>query len=335
MSLNKGIKTKLIISLVLTTLVVLIVFFGILNIYLKDYSQKEAAQTIFFLGDNASSLLQKPLFNSDYNQLGNIARSIHLDDFEYLMIYDNMTGNVAFKKDSAGITDKLIESGRFKMPQTLHTEDIQVEGRSYIQYLFPVTLESVSKPLGYLVIGVSADKLRSKLQPITYRLLVISGLLFVTLALTIYFFSNRIARPLKALSQKIETFAGGDYSVRADIRTSDEIGNLAQNFNIMANKINDQILSIEGYNKNLEKMVEERTQELLVALDDIKEKDKRLNQAEKISSLHSVVSAIAHEINNPLAIISGNLQLLEARAADDFVKKRSMWPRRRSRESPP
>jgi two-component system NtrC family sensor kinase len=97
---------------------------------------------------------------------------------------------------------------------------------------------------------------------------------------------------------------------------------LSDNFNILADKINEQILSIEKYSKNLEKMVAERTADLLKAMDAIKEKDKKLNQAEKISSLNSIVSSIAHEINNPLAIISGNLQLLDIKVEDPKIKKK-------------
>ena len=81
--LKKGIKTRLILSLVVFTLLVMSIFFIILDRYLKDYSLKEAEKTILFLGQNASALLQKPLFDSDYNQLELIARPIILTDIDY------------------------------------------------------------------------------------------------------------------------------------------------------------------------------------------------------------------------------------------------------------
>jgi two-component system NtrC family sensor kinase len=185
-----------------------------------------------------------------------------------------------------------------------------------------VTLNGLSKPMGFLVIGISEKRIKSQLEQITSRLLTISILLFLTLTVIIYFLSDKIVKPLKVLNQKINKFAYGDYEVRSDIKTDDEIGDLSENFNRMADKINEQILSIEQYSKNLEKMVEERTEELLAALDNIKEKDKKLNQAEKINSLNSVVSAIAHEINNPLAIISGNVQIIDAKITDEALKKK-------------
>lgn len=320
---KKGIKTKLILNLVIWTLVLMSIFFIILDRYLKDYSLKEAENTIFFWGQNASSLLQKPLFDSDYNQLENIAQPLIMADFDYLVIFDNLTQNIALKENKTKIDiDRLQLEKVLKNKTSFEKENILLNGEKYTQYLFPVMSVGVSRPLGFLVIGISPGRVKSKLGGITQRILLISILLFFTLTLTIYFLSDRIVKPIKKLSEKIQTFASGDYSVRSDIETNDEIRVLSDNFNLMADQINEQILSIEQYSKNLEKMVAERTEDLLKAMDALKEKDKKLTRAEKISSLNSIVSSIAHEINNPLAIISGNLQLLEINAENPKMKKK-------------
>jgi signal transduction histidine kinase len=321
--LKKGIKTKLILNLVVWTLVLMSIFSIIMDRYLKDYSLKETENTILFLGRNASSYLQKPLFDSDYNQLDNIARPLILADFDYLVIFDNQTQNIALKKNKTGIDiDGLQLEKVLKNKTAFEKMNLVIKGERYTQYIFPVTSLGIKRPLGLLVIGTSLERMKAKLGGITRRILLISILLFFTLTLTIYFLSDKIVKPIKRLSEKIQTFASGDYSARSDIKTNDEIRVLSDNFNIMANKINEQILSIEQYSKNLEKMVAERTDDLLKAMDALKEKDKKLNRAEKISSLNSIVSAIAHEINNPLAIISGNLQLLGIKAEDPKIKKK-------------
>jgi len=320
---KKGIKTKLILNLVVWTLVLMSIFFIILDRYLKDYSLKEAENTILFLGQNASSLLQKPLFDSDYNQLTNIARPLILADFDYLVIFDGLTQNIALKVNKTKIDiDRLRLEKVLKNKTSFEKVNFHQKGEKYTQYLFPVTSLGVTRPLGFLVIGISLERMKSKLAGITQRILLISILLFFALTLTIYFLSDKIVKPIKKLSERIQTFASGDYSVRSDIKTNDEIRVLSDNFNIMADKINDQILSIEQYSKNLEKMIAERTDDLLKAMDALKEKDKKLTRAEKISSLNAIVSSIAHEINNPLAIISGNLQLLEIKAGDPRMKKK-------------
>lgn len=322
LKIKRGIQSKLIVSLVATTLIVLMLFFMILDSSLKHYSRTELEKTIMFLGKNASILLQKALFHQDYSEVKDIAWSIILENFDFLIIYDNITSNIAFLNDKQDIVQIIDIANTFENKSSFEKTVVTIGAMDYTRYLFPVIADGISKPLGFLMIGISEERIESQLGQITNRLLIISVLLFLTLTVIIYFLSDKIVKPIRILSKKIGKFAYGDYSVRSDINTGDEIGDLSGNFNRMADKINEQIISIEQYSKNLEKMVEERTEELLTALDNIKEKDKKLNQAEKINSLHSVVSAIAHEINNPLAIISGNVQLIDVKTTDPMLKKK-------------
>ncbi|ABA21770.1 Response Regulator Receiver Signal Transduction Histidine Kinase [Trichormus variabilis ATCC 29413] len=66
-------------------------------------------------------------------------------------------------------------------------------------------------------------------------------------------------------------------------------------------------LQLRSLNKNLEKRVIERTAELNQALKDLQEYQLQLVQQEKMSVLGQLVAGLAHEINNPVSCIYGNL----------------------------
>ncbi|MBW4494246.1 MAG: hybrid sensor histidine kinase/response regulator [Oscillatoria princeps RMCB-10] len=64
-------------------------------------------------------------------------------------------------------------------------------------------------------------------------------------------------------------------------------------------------------NEQLEKRVEERTAELSQALHDLQQSQLQLVQNEKMSTLGQLVAGVAHEINNPINFIDGNIKYTE------------------------
>jgi signal transduction histidine kinase len=66
-------------------------------------------------------------------------------------------------------------------------------------------------------------------------------------------------------------------------------------------------LQLRHLNKTLEEQVAQRTAELQQTLDSLQHAQVQLVQSEKMSSLGQLVAGVAHEINNPVNFIYGNL----------------------------
>jgi signal transduction histidine kinase len=94
-----------------------------------------------------------------------------------------------------------------------------------------------------------------------------------------YIFSRYITDALRRLKDSASTIGRGDFNINPHGYPSDEIGDLATAFFDMAI--------------------------------DLKNKEERLIQLQRMAAIGEVVASVNHEINNPLMIISGNAQFLE------------------------
>jgi len=137
--------------------------------------------------------------------------------------------------------------------------------------------------LGYIHIETQfedfADVARSNHR---YRL-VATLLIFSIGILAAIYLSRRYSGPIQSIADAAQRVAAGDLSVRVEADRNDEIGRLTSNFNDMVRKLNE--------NRELES---------------------RLRQAEHMSQIGTLASGIAHEVRNPLNMINLSIDHMRA-----------------------
>ncbi|NEQ42288.1 MAG: HAMP domain-containing protein [Leptolyngbya sp. SIOISBB] len=119
--------------------------------------------------------------------------------------------------------------------------------------------------------------------------------------------SRWITGPIDRLTQASRAFKNGQLGQQLAGSSITELNILAQAFDQMQQQLKASFDALGQTNIRLEKRVEERTNELSSALANLQRTQSQLVQTEKMSSLGQLVAGVAHEINNPVSYIQGNL----------------------------
>ncbi|MEM1170738.1 MAG: ATP-binding protein [Cyanobacteria bacterium P01_H01_bin.35] len=141
------------------------------------------------------------------------------------------------------------------------------------------------------------------------RIIIGSMVLSVAIATGLAFYTSRaIAHPLKTVTETAQRVtAESNFDLQATVTTTDEVGLLAVSLNQLIQWVGQYTQELKLANQRVEK----RTTELTQALQDLQQTQTQLIQTEKMSSLGEMVAGIAHEINNPVSFIHGNISHLQ------------------------
>ncbi|HEX5386872.1 MAG TPA: ATP-binding protein [Gemmatimonadales bacterium] len=118
--------------------------------------------------------------------------------------------------------------------------------------------------------------------------------------LTSLVISRSLARPINQLREGMAVVGGGDLEHPIDVRSRDEVGDLARAFASMTDSLRQSRAAMVRLNAELAAKIGqlERTQSQLV-------------QSEKLASIGEMAAAVAHGLRNPLASLRASAQLVQ------------------------
>jgi two-component system, NtrC family, sensor kinase len=269
-----------------------------------------------------------PVDDAKGNHVGTIGNDLILNDLMEYAVRDTFPGsyNLIFRQDGQLIVhpSRMVEiqekQGKLKLQDTQdpllqhifqHAQQFQkatlIGKDPQRQFLWATT--QLKGPDWYLVTVYPQGAItQAALQDIT-PMLVFGLIALLTEVFLLYrVLRHQVHQPLAKLSAATEAVSRGDFDVALDRDREDEVGRLARSFTSMAEQLQASFYQLSLHNDQLETQVKIRTQELETTLTDLQLTQSQLLHSEKLSSLGQMVAGIAHEVNNPIGFIDGNLK---------------------------
>ncbi len=202
----------------------------------------------------------------------------------------------------------------------------------------------VEKEVVLKAVSDMQKKVEESEQRMIYLYILPTGLAIIMVAWLLgVLYTNRMVKPIQKLTENIKEISRGNFDIKPDIKSSNEIGQLASSFSEMTTDLKESRKKLEEYSKTLEKQVAERTAELeskvkelndiqtaiLNMMEDSDEANKELIKThgelkinlEKLKEMDKkkdeFISVAAHELKTPLTSIHGFSQLLQDK---DIIK---------------
>lgn len=233
--------------------------------------------------------------------------------------------------------EELLNSVDLENVQLEYVENIQHQLISFNNSPEVFQINNFSRDLTQLVdraadeYAEAAEVLRTS-QKLRSQIITTSLVLSVMIAACLAFYTSRaIARPIQNLTHVVQhSIQESNFDVQVPVNAEDEVGVLANSFNQLIYSIKHLLAEqqqanqqLEAYSQNLEYQVAQRTQELREnnlrlqqTLEELHRTQSQMVQTEKMSALGQMVAGVAHEINNPVNFIYGNLSHIKAYTQD-------------------
>jgi two-component system NtrC family sensor kinase len=182
----------------------------------------------------------------------------------------------------------------------------KINNEPTISFLAPLT-SSTGTRFGALQVLQLGSFMQEAARVSRQSILLVTLIMALAVTVTVYLISYfNLSRPTRLLVHSFRDVGSGDLDVRVPIRSHDEFGRLAQEFNTMAERLDEAERVVQA-----EQDMRHRAEEAM-----------RMSQ--RLVSLGRLSAGLAHEIGTPLNVISGRVEALQRKIPADETAQRNV-----------
>ncbi len=226
--------------------------------------------------------------------------------------------NVPLKKGERALGTRVSNEVRTKVLDNGNTwiDRAFVVNAWYVSSYEPI-IDIDGKRVGMLYAGFLEKPFRDALwNALAVLVLMFLGLMLLSAWAAIRG-ARKIIKPIERMSDVVHSTQEGGAKRVGLIESQDELGTLSREFDDMLDQLQLRNQEIQQWADSLEDKVDSRTAELKKKNQDLENSIQLLRQtrqqlvaAEKLAALGELTAGVAHEINNPTAVMLGNLDVM-------------------------
>ena len=193
-----------------------------------------------------------------YSSVSAYSGQLGIDSFRNFFILDGKSG-----KTIDGLTSNEELSNNLELsPNVITAMNGEVGGEikseySYMDYAVPLSSEN---GIEYIVYVQDTKEESNTILRNIFTIIIQALLLGIVISLIFaILLSITIISPIKSLTQKSKQMASGDFSSTIDVNSPDEIGQLTETFNYMANELKTTMSAIQSEKDKVETIVQYMT----------------------------------------------------------------------------
>ncbi len=267
-----------------------------------------------------AALSTPPLLMYDYTKLEqNVDEVAKEPDVAYAIIID-INSRVTAHSNGDEFTGQILEDPVSRNAAASPVQLIQefrdsLTGEEIWDIAYPIYQNSIK--WGMVRIGFSKETLKEEVARNRRDLIVLSLIAILIAGAAATLLSERIARPIRKLSDGALSISRGNLNQELSIHTGDEIEELSETFNRMTR----ELAKNRDRKKKLISQLSRKNVILKKAIATRERLEEELIKTERLRALGEMSGGVAHDFNNVLGAILGRAQLLLEKVENLDIRK--------------